>query len=66
LRCKVIENTGLTLHLVFNLAFACIFIEKQLSASANPVKPQGFISASGFVFKIEKYFLKNWLEGFLI
>ena len=33
--CKLIENTGLTLHLVFNLAFACIFIEKQLSASAK-------------------------------
>jgi hypothetical protein len=42
--CKVIEKTGLTLHLVFNLAFCCIFIEKQLSASEKPVKNQGFIS----------------------
>jgi hypothetical protein len=57
--CKVIENTGLTLHLVFNLAFACILIEKQLSASAKPVNNQGFILASGFVFKIEKYFFKK-------
>ncbi len=25
LMCKVIEKTGLILHLIFNLAFSCIF-----------------------------------------
>ena len=46
-KCKVIENTicpmlkckgGLTLHLVFNLAFGCTLIVKQPSASENPVR----------------------------
>ena len=52
---KVIEKTGLTLHLVFSLAFSSIFIEKHPSASTNPVKNQGFISASAsdFLFKVE-------------
>ena len=55
LTCKVIEKTGLTLHLVFSLAFSSIFIEKHPSASTNPVKNQGFISASAsdFLFKVE-------------
>jgi len=62
-KCKVIEKTGLTLQLVFNLALACIFIEKQPSASANPVKNHGL--TSGFKFKVEKVLLLNCLEGIL-
>jgi hypothetical protein len=53
LTCKVIEKTGLTLQLVFNLAFCCIFIVKQPSASVKPVKNQGFISGSDLKFKVE-------------
>ena len=41
--CKVIEKQALTLHLVFNLAFCCIFIEKHPSPSVKPVKNHGFI-----------------------
>lgn len=43
LMCKVIENTALTLHLVFNLALGCIFMINEPSASENPVINQGFI-----------------------
>jgi hypothetical protein len=35
-------KTGKTLHLVFNLASGRIPIEKQPSASVNPVINQGF------------------------
>lgn len=63
LTCKVIEKTGLTLHLVFNLEFGCIFIEKQPSASANPVINHGLRSA--FEFKVENGLLFNCLERIL-
>jgi hypothetical protein len=62
-KCKVIEKTGLTLHLVFNLTLGCIFIEKQPSASENPVINHGVISV--FKFKIENDLLFNCLERIL-
>src|SRR6267154_479703 len=60
--CKVIEKVGLTLHVVFNLAFCCIFIEKHPSASVKPVKNHGFISDCMIV---ENDLFLNWLEGIL-
>jgi hypothetical protein len=49
----VIEQTGLTLQLVFNLAFGCTLIVKQPSASENPVRNHGFNSVSVMLFKVE-------------
>jgi hypothetical protein len=60
--CKVIEKPGLTLHLVFNLVFFCIFIEKHPSASVKPVKNHGFIL--DFMI-VENDLLLNCLEGIL-
>ena len=65
LKCKVIEKTGLTLHLVFNLAFGCTLIVKQPSASENPVINHGFNSVSVMLFKVENDLLFNCLEGIL-
>ena len=51
---KVIENTGLILHFVFNLALGCTFIEKQPSASVKPVINHGFnFSLFSLTFKLE-------------
>ena len=60
--CKVIEKQGLTLHLVFNLVFCCILIEKHPSASVKPVKNHGFILD---FMKVENDFLFNCLERIL-
>lgn len=61
LRCKVMENTALTLHLVFNLALGCIFKINEPSASENPVINQGFILTleALSVLRVNLDFLKN-------
>jgi len=65
--CKVLEKTGLTLHLVFNLALVVIFILKHPSASVKPERNQGIYSI--FVEQIKEVFEKdlilNCLEGIL-
>jgi hypothetical protein len=58
--CRPIEKIALTLQLVLNLVLCWIRIEKEPSASANPVVHQGF--NFGKKANVEYFALFIWLE----